>query len=110
MGGVNALSRDAAGHRALGQREFAADIETNLQKLNSEWGTYRFNFREGEGMLPVSEVLTDVRGKSSGYIYATDLLASCTYPIVRRSPRFVNASFCEEREASDLSEIDQRGG
>jgi hypothetical protein len=106
---INAFARDAIGHRALTQREFAANIERNLQKLNSGSGNYRFDFREGEGMLPVSEVLTEVRGNSSRHIYATDLLTSGVFPAVhKRSPRFVNASFWEEKGAGDLSEVDQK--
>ncbi len=108
---INAFARDAVGHRALTQRKFAANIERNLQTLNSDWGTYRFDFREREGMLPVSEVLTEVRGNFSRHIYATDLLTSGVFPAAhKRSPRFVNASFWEERAGGDISEIEQNSG
>lgn len=86
------------------RREVRNNLDQGLKKIHAEWKTSRFEFREREGLLPLSNVLTSMRTNLTGPVHTSHFHQPTT------QPRFVNCSFWEENATHELSQVDQQTG
>lgn len=87
------------------RREIRENLEKGLDEIHSGWSTYRFEYREREGLLPLSEVVASWRSLA-GPVPATDLYSHTTASLAR----YVNCSFWKADATHELRQIDQRAG
>ena len=86
------------------RREVRRSLDHRMQRFTSEWRTSRFEFHEGEGLLPLSYALASVRTNLTGPVVTS------YSPPPDRQARYVNCSFWEEATINELRQIDQRTG
>lgn len=86
------------------RREVRNILDQGVKQIHAEWKTSRFEFRERQGLLPLSKVLTSMRTSLTGPVHTSLLHRSTT------KSRFVNCSFWEEDATYGLTQIDQSTG
>jgi hypothetical protein len=92
-------------------------LNQGLSAIGSEWETYKFEYSEREGLLPLSDALSDMRLELAGPVSAPALLSGIVRSKTSRwaakllTPRFVNCSFSTENPVTgDLVVVDQETG
>ena len=88
------------------RRKIRNDLERGLEKIRSGWQTYRFEFREREGLLPLSDIMASWRRSLAGPVAAKDLQPQTTTSLTR----YVNCSFWNDDAKHELHQIDQKTG
>lgn len=83
-----------------------SNLEEGLKKIHTEWPTSRFEFREREGFLPLSEAMAIWRTKRSGPVPVSKLHRRAA----ASQPRYVNCSFWQADASNELREVDQQTG
>jgi hypothetical protein len=92
-------------------------LTRGLLTIGSEWETYKFEDSEREGLLPLSDALSDMRLELAGPVSAPALLSGIVRSMASRwtakliSPRFINCSFSGENPVTgELEVVDQETG